>query len=199
MTPPSSKRRLSEEEYLAIERFAEFRSEFIDREMRPIGPAGPRHTRIVGNLFAGLHHQFRGRRSEAHMNDVRVRVGSSGLYTYPDIVAVSGDPSFLEHDGDTLLNAQLIMEVLSPITESYDRGEKFRRYRLMETLTDYVLVSQERMLVEQWRRQTRDLWTVQFFRDPDDMIHFEAPAADLLVAGVYQGVDLAAETPPHLR
>lgn len=199
MTPPSSKRRLSEEEYLAIERFAELRSEFIDREMRPIGPAGPRHNRIVGNVFAALHNQFRGRRSEAHMNEVRVRVGDSGLYTYPDIVAFAGDPRFLDHDGDTLLNAQLIMEVLSPITEGYDRGEKFRRYRQMETLTDYVLISQERMLVEQWRRQTRDLWTVQYFRDPDDLIHFETPAGDILVTDVYKDVDLSAETPINLR
>lgn len=198
MIPPA-KRRLRDEEYLAIERVAEGKSEFIDRVMCPLAPAGPRHARVVGNLFASLHRQFRGRKCEAHMSGLRVRVGASGLYAYPDLVAFTGEPRVLEHDPDTLTHPQIIVEVLSPGTEGFDRGEKFRRYRELESLTDYVLVAQERMLVEQWRRQTRDLWTVLFFNDPADGVRFETPQGEVTLGEIYQGVDLGADVPLHLR
>jgi Uma2 family endonuclease len=193
------KRRLSEEEYLTIERAAEYKSEYIDGEMYAMAGAGLRHTKILLSFGAELHAQFRGRPCSAFVNDLRVRVADSGLYTYPDVLALCGEPRLLDHHTDTLLNPQLIVEVLSPSTENYDRGEKFRRYRQLESLTDYVLVAQNQMLVEHWSRQATDLWKVREFNQPADRLRFESLAAEVVLSDVYDGVDLSAETPANLR
>jgi Uma2 family endonuclease len=155
------KRHVSEEEYLLIERAAEYKSEYWDGEMYAMAGASSRHGLIGLNIGAQLHAQFRNRPCEAYMNDMRVRVANSGMYTYPDVIAVCGEARFLDEHQDTLLNPQLLVEVLSPSTADYDRGEKLRRYRQLESLTDCLLVSQDRLLIEHWSRDATvpHVWT----------------------------------------
>ena len=190
------KQRLSEAEYLEIERAAKFRSEFINGEMYAMAGGSMQHTFIIDNLAGALNRNFGARACRAATSNIRVRVADSGLYTYPDVLAYCGKPQLLDGHSDTLLNPQLIVEVLSPSTESYDRGAKFAYYRQLDSLTDYVLVSQDKMLVEHWIRQTRDHWNVQYFAEPADCIRFESVNAEIVLSQIYKDVDFAAAEVP---
>src|ERR1035441_2998811 len=140
-TPP--KTFLTPEQYLEIERKAEFRSEYYGGEMFAMSGARRGHNLIAWNLAGELRQQLRERPCEAYQHDMRVRVSTAGLYAYPDTVIVCGEPQFLDETQDTLLNPTVIVEVLSPSTEAYDRGDKFELYRAIPSLTYYLLVSSE--------------------------------------------------------
>src|SRR6266404_1708800 len=144
---------LTPEQYLEIERKAEFKSEYFQGEMFAMAGAREAHNLIALNLAAALHPQLRARPCRAYISDMRVRVSATGLYTYPDILVVCGEPQFLDERRDTLLNPNLIVEVLSPSTEAYDRGRKFEHYRSVESLSEYLLVSSERIIAELFTRQ----------------------------------------------
>src|SRR5262249_3462500 len=134
--------RISIEEYLALERRSETRSEYLDGEIFAMAGASRSHNLIAGNSFAALHQQLRGRVCEVYSNDMRVLASAAGLLTYPD-VTVSCDPQFTDDEVDTLISPTLIIEVLSPSTESYDRGGKFASYRTIPPFVEYLLLAQD--------------------------------------------------------
>lgn len=188
------KPRLTEDEYLAIEHEAEFRSEYIDGEMYAMAGAGEEHNLITGNIHGVLWQQFKGRPCKVYMSDMRVRAADSGLYTYPDVVALCGSSEILRAKGDTLLNPQLIVEVSSPSTAFYDRVEKFRRYQQIASFTDYLLVSQDEMFVEHRRRQA-DVpqgWVSHQYDQPADRIELAGLGARLTLAEIYDEVSFPA-------
>ena len=164
MASAAKKTYITPEEYLARERLAEFKSEYYDGQIYPMnespqgmpGTTRP-HNLIAGNLYREISIQFKERPCEAYISDIRVRVEATGLYTYPDVVVVCGEPQFGDDSLDTLLNPNVIVEVLSPSTEAWDRGGKFAHYRRLESMSDYVLVSQDKVLVEHYTRQG-DKW-----------------------------------------
>src|SRR5258708_7242017 len=106
-----------------------------------------RHSLTAGTFYRELSSQMRHRICEVHMNDMRVKVSPTGLYTYPDIVAVCGEALFEDAEIDTLVNPTVIVEVLSESTEAYDRGEKFAHYRRLETLREFVLVAPDKIRI----------------------------------------------------
>ena len=118
------------------------------------------------------------------MSDVRVFVGRTGLYTYPDVVAVCGERQFLDAEVDTLLNPTLIGEILSPSTESYDRGKKFGHYRQLASLQEYVLVSQDQVLVERFTRQG-DEWLLTEFNSLDDTLRLASIGCEIPLREIY--------------
>jgi Uma2 family endonuclease len=179
------------EEYLALERAAEYRSEYLDGEIFAMSGASEAHNLIAGNIFWHLKSQFRGRSCRAYMSDVRVRVSPNRMYTYPDVVAVCGPREFADDQHDTLLNPKVIFEVLSPSTEAYDRGEKFSRYWRLASLTDYVLVAQDQMRVEHFVRQG-DGWFVTAAGAPDETVRLESIDAELTLAAIYEDVEFPA-------
>jgi len=126
------------EEYLAIEREAEFKSEYFDGEMLAMTGASRKHNLIAGNTFASLHRSLRNQGCEVYMGDMRVKVNPTG----PDIVIVCDTPQFEDSELDTLINPLVIIEVLSPSTESYDRGKKFENYRTIPSLAEYIMILQ---------------------------------------------------------
>lgn len=144
---------LTEEEYLAIERRAEFRSEFHEGEMFAMAGASRRHNRIVTNLVTTLDNQLRERPCNVYSSDMRVKIPDTGLFTYPDLVVTCGEEAFADSEQDTLLNPLVIFEVLSDSTEAYDRGKKFEHYQSIGSLATYVLVAQDARRVEQYVRQ----------------------------------------------
>ena len=148
------KRFFTPEEYLILEDRAEYKSQYVDGEIFAMAGAEPEHVEITDNLTFALRTRFRGRPCRSYASELRVRVEPGGLWTYPDVVALCGEPKF-DRTGTpaTLLNPQVIFEVLSPSTASFDRGDKLNRYRLLESLTDYVLVAADRMRVEHHTRQ----------------------------------------------
>jgi Uma2 family endonuclease len=155
-TNPVSK--LTEEQYLEIDRAAEIRSEFIDGEMFAMSGGTNRHGIIQGNLFGELYLAFANSACMPFGSDSRVRI-SSRAYVYPD-VTVACDEQSMDQDDDIIHNPVAIFEVLSPSTEKYDRGLKSQLYRTIGSLSDYVLVNQEQVRVEQFTRQPDGTWTL---------------------------------------
>lgn len=134
---------LTPEEYLALERRAETKSEYFNGEMFEMPRANRKHNLISGNIVSQLTHQLKKTACETYASTMRLRILTIGLYTYPDIVAVCDKPEFEDDEEDTLLNPTVIIEVLSDATESYDRGKKFSYYRSIESITEYLLVAQD--------------------------------------------------------
>lgn len=187
---PLPQRKYTPEEYLALERQAEQRSEYYAGEIFAMSGASRRHSLIAGNIFASLHGQLRGRPCEVHMNDMRVKVSPAGLYTYPDVVALCGQPQFDDNQRDTLLNPTVIIEVLSPSTEAYDRGNKATQYRQLPSLCEHLLVSQEQMHVEQYIRQADGQWLFSEVNGQEARLHLPSIQAVLLLAAIYDNVSL---------
>jgi Uma2 family endonuclease len=159
----------TEAEYLALERESEERHEYLDGLIYDMAGESPEHGDICMNLSRIISTQLLGSSCRAWSKDTKVRSGPipksrysmKGLYSYPDLVIVCGMPVFHDEYRDVLLNPQVIIEVLSPTTEAFDRGEKFLRYRThLESLTDYVVVAQNRPLVEHYSRQANGQWLI---------------------------------------
>jgi Uma2 family endonuclease len=180
---------LTPEQYLEKERKAEFRSEYLHGEMFAMAGTSRRHSLIVVNITSGLHQRFRGRKCEAHSNELRVRVRRDGLYTYPDVVVVCGEPQFADEHLDTLLNPTVIIEVLSESTKNYDRGEKFEQYRSIPTLAEYVLVAQDSPRVERLARQADGSWRFTEVGGLDGVLGLDAIACELPLAEIYDRVE----------
>lgn len=181
-------RRISIEDYLAAERRAETKSEYLDGEVFSMSGASLRHNRAVWNLAGSLYGQLRGRGCEAFVSDMRVRIPATDLFTYPDIAVVCGEPRFDGSELDTLLNPTLLIEVLSPSTEGYDRGKKFAHYRTLESLREYVLVAQEEVRVELFTRREDGHWLLSEAGQLDETIPLAAIGCELRLADVYERV-----------
>jgi Uma2 family endonuclease len=134
---------LTAEEYLVIEEKAEYKSEYFDGEMFAMAGVSWAHDTIVGNVFADLHSQLNGSPCRAHTRDMRVAVSPSNAYTYPDISIACKDAQYIRRGADNFLNPVAIIEVLSSTTERHDRGKKFKRYKGITSLREYILVSQD--------------------------------------------------------
>jgi Uma2 family endonuclease len=185
-----SKTYLTPEEYLALERQAEYKSEYFNGEMFAMVGASRRHNLIAGNIFGELRQQLKGRPCEAYTNDMRVRIPATGLYTYPDVTVVCGEPKFEDEFIDTLLNPTLIVEVLSASTASYDRIKKFGYYRAVESLAEYLLVAQDEYKVEQYVKQPDGRWLLTDIRSLEGVVEMASIQCRLTLADVYDKVSL---------
>lgn len=187
MATPIAERLCTPEEYLALERVSETKNEFYQGEIVPMPGASRKHNVIAGNIFAILHFLFRKLSHEVYQNDMRVRGTEGGLYTYPDVV-VADEPIFEDAEVDTLLNPVIIFEVLSKSTEQKDRGDKFEQYRNINSLTDYVLVSQDRCRVEQFTRQPDGSWLYRAHASMSDTVRIESIDCELGLEDVYEKI-----------
>ena len=145
------------EEYLSLERSASSKSEFHDGQLFAMTGASREHNLITVNIAGELRGQLKTRPCEAYINDMRVKAAEARSYHYPDIVVVCGTPQFEDAQVDTLLNPTLLIEVLSPSTDAYDRGGKFAHYRKIPTVREYLLVTQDQPSIERYLRQG-DVW-----------------------------------------
>ena len=150
---------LTGEQYLEIERFSEIRHEYLDGLVYAMAGESRDHSRICFNLAGIIQPQLKDKPCEGFSPNMKVKTGIGGLYAYPDLMIVCGEAIFHDEHGDVLLNPTVIFEVLSPSTEKYDRGEKFRRYQQIESLQDYVMVSQDKARIENHHRQSDGTWT----------------------------------------
>jgi Uma2 family endonuclease len=175
-------------EYLALEREAEHRSEYLDGEIFAMAGASRRHNLICLNVGAELRDQLRRRPCEVYVHDMRVKVSATGLYTYPDAVAVCEEPQFEDAELDTLLNPTLLVEVLSPSTADYDRGAKFEHFRTLPSLQEVLFVSQDEVHVLHYVRQPADTWILSESWDVDGVVSLPSIRAELRIAEVYAKV-----------
>jgi len=181
---------LTPEEYLANERKAERRSEYFAGEVFAMAGAGEAHNLIVANIISELRAQFKERPCRVYPSDMRVKVSATGLYTYPDVVAVCGESKFEDDLRDTLLNPSVIFEVLSESTEAYDRGKKFKNYRKLESVLDYLLVDPKSYRIEHYIRQPQNRWLLVEISGAQETVHLESIGCELALAEVYDKVEI---------
>lgn len=202
MAIPQTTQRLTEAEYLTIERAAEFKSQFYDGEMFAMAGGTPRHSRIATNLTRELCNHLRGSRCVTYNADLRLKVEASGILTYPDLSVICGPLEFALGTEDTVVNPTLIIEVLSDSTEAFDRGRKFEHYRRMPALREYLLVSQHEPRIEQYVRREAGRWELQEAAGLDASLALPSLGVTLALAGVFEGVEfsplpLSATPPPR--
>jgi Uma2 family endonuclease len=183
--------KLTEEQYLALERAAEFKSEYFDGEMFAMSGASMQHGLLQGNIFGELYSALRGSQCVAFGSDLRIRV-SGRMYTYPDISVVCGKPLLADDQQDVLLNPVVIVEVLSPSTEKYDRGLKLQHYRTIATLEEHILVDQYQVRIEQYTRQDKEVWTVRDYQSLDAELTLPSIGVSLSMRRIYDRVEFPA-------
>ncbi len=181
---------LAPEEYLAAEREAATRSEYFNGEVYAMAGASREHVAIVANLTYLFVGQFKGRPCSTFTNDMRLKVSETGLYAYPDVMALCGEPHFEDSAADTLTNPSVIIEVLSESTERYDRGDKFAHYRRLASLRDYVLVSQRRPRLEHYTRRGED-WVLREIDGLDAVLRLPDIGCELPLADIYDKLTFA--------
>ncbi len=179
------KSKLNPAEYLALERKAERRSEYYDGEVFLLAGASREHNRISTNITSQLDRQLEGRDCDVYASDLRVLVAPTGLYTYPDITVTCGTELFADDRNDVLLNPLLIIEILSSSTEAYDRGRKFQHYQQIESLAEYVLVTQDARRVEQYRKQATG-WLYTDIRGADGILDLPTIGCRLQLTDIYR-------------
>ncbi len=189
MSAIPEKKLLTPEEYIILEREAEFKSEYRNGQIVMMPGASRDHNLITVNVSSGLHIQLLDKTCEVYTNDMRVKVSDSGLYTYPDVIVVCDEPRFEDGHFDTLLNPTVVVEVLSPSTEDYDRRGKFYSYQTLESLQEYILVSQSDVCVEQYIRQEED-WKLMEYRSLNDVMINASIECQLALRAIYAKVKL---------
>ena len=175
------------EEYIALERKAHFKSEYFDGHIIAMSGASSEHNLITGDIFYGLYPQLIGHGCDIFISDMRVRPSLGDAYFYPDVVVVCGEPEFEDDTFDTLLNPIVIVEVLSPSTEAYDRGEKFTRYKHIASLQEYLLVSQDKVSVEHHRRHGTQ-WMLSHYHALEEVLQLPAIGCELPLHDIYARV-----------
>jgi Uma2 family endonuclease len=190
MTSPA-RQRMTAAEYLALERAAPQKHEFFNGELFAMAGASEAHNLITLNVAEALRAGLRGRPCRVYASDMRVKIDATGLYTYPDVVAVCGERQFEDERRDTLLNPTVIFEVLSSSTEAYDRGDKFAHYRRLASLQEYVLIAQDRHRVERFTRQEPgEEWLLTEISEPDGILRLASLDCALTLAAIYDQVEL---------
>jgi Uma2 family endonuclease len=179
--------RITEQEYLERERAAEFRSDYYAGHVYAMAGGSWAHGTLIQNVNRLLDTALRDRNCSVRSTDTRVRV-SGNLYTYPDILVVCGEPMFLDKRTDTVTNPVLIIEVLSPSTEAYDRGAKAAQYRTMESLRELALVTQTEARVEIYRKRAGNEWMLAESVGLESDCRFESVECELPLAGIYDQV-----------
>ena len=179
------------EQYLEMDRKAELRSEYVNGEILAMAGASRVHNRITLNAGSMLTALLRGSPCEPFTNDLRVAV-SPTRYAYPDVVVACGGPQFIDGQLDTLLNPTVIMEVLSPTTAGDDRSWKFAHYRRLETLSDYVMLSQFQPFIEHYTRQETQ-WVLTEVAGLDAVLRLTSIGCDLPLTAIYERVEFVLD------
>lgn len=182
------KQYVTPDEYLYRERKADFRSEYFRGETFAIAGASANHNLIVLNTGATLREQLKKKPCRVYLSDLKLKVEATGLFTYPDLSVVCGEPELITEAGDVLINPVVIVEVLSDSTEAYDRGKKFEHYRAIPSLMHYVLITQDRHSIDCFSRQQDGTWSLASCQGLEGSIALDAIACELAATEVYDKV-----------
>ncbi|MDX2032525.1 MAG: Uma2 family endonuclease [Blastocatellia bacterium] len=198
MALPKTKSWFSPDEYLAMERKAAAKHEYLDGLIYAMAGASPTHNQICFNLAGELHPQLKGTTCVGYTSDQKIRTDPMDLFSYPDLTIVCGAPQFHDNQKDVILNPTVIIEVLSPKTEEYDRNEKFIRYQNLKSLTDYILISQSRPAVEHFVRQKgKRQWLYTLESDLRTELVIASVGCKLHLADIYDRVVFPPSQPPY--
>jgi Uma2 family endonuclease len=185
-----TKRHLSPEEYLEFERESDVRHEYLDGHVSAMAGESLSHSRVCFNLAREVGNKLKGKPCEGLSPNMKVRTSNASLFAYPDLTIVCEEPKFHDIKRDVLINPKVIFEVLSPSTEAYDRTTKFARFRMgNETLTDYILVSQDKPFVEHFAKQPDGNWIYRSFNNMADSFDIESVGCSLSLVEIYERVE----------
>lgn len=184
---------MTEDEYLAFERAALDKHEYVDGRIYAMAGATREHNLITGNVARRLGNQLEGNTCETYSNDMRVRIPRNGRYTYPDVVVVCGPPQFMDDEFDTLLNPVLIVEVLSLTTKKYDFIEKFSDYRSIDSFAEYLVIEQDSRSLNHYLKRD-DIWTIQ---EVGELVELVTIACLLTQDEIYERVTFDEEQQEH--
>ena len=173
------KHRYSAEEYLAIDNEADYKSEYVAGEIFAMGGATPKHVLIAGNTAREFGNRLRDTNCQVYSADLRIQADLDNVYYYPDVVVVCGRPEYRDSRRNTVTNPLVIVEVLSPTTRNYDRGDKFAHYRRLDSLREYILIDQEACHVEHFVRK-EGIW--EFSESDDCQGNLVIPTLDIAIA-----------------
>jgi Uma2 family endonuclease len=179
---------MTPERYLSIERHSPDRHEYINGVMYAMAGGTPRHSEVILNVGTALRNHLRGSNCKAYTSELRVFNHDTGSFLYPDISVICGEPILSALDKDTVVNPLLLIEVLSPSTEAYDRGAKFAHYRRLDTLQVYVLVAQDQPRIETYTRSGDD-WILTVFNGMDAELKIPAINLTVPLSEIYEGVN----------
>jgi Uma2 family endonuclease len=182
------KKQYTPAEYLALEGQAEFRSEYYNGEIIPMAGGSFNHNRIINRVCAYLLNALRGKPYEPFSSDVRIWISKYQKFTYPDVMVVQDQPVPYDNRTDTLINPRLIIEVLSKSTEDYDLGDKFKFYRSIPDLQEYLLIDQYDLDIQHYTKSDGGFWIYRAYESIDDAIALTSINAEITVATIYEGV-----------
>ena len=182
---------LTPEEYIAAERKATLKSEYLSGEIVAMSGASLAHNLITVNTVTQLYNQLTEGGCRVFTGDMRVGIGAGVSYFYPDVTVVCDEPRFEDDAFDTLINPQVVIEVLSDSTANYDRGEKFIRYRQLESLQEYILISQDQVHVEHYRQGKQ--WILSEFSVLENVLPLVSIGAELSLNQIYRFVELETD------
>lgn len=188
---PAKVKKFTPLEYLALERSADYRSEYFRGEIFAMAGGSPRHSQLKTNLIIAAGTPLRGHTCTLYDSDLRILVSPTGLYTYPDASIVCGPLELADGQKDVVVNPTVLFEVLSDSTEAYDRGQKFANYRQIESLQEYVLVSQSEVLVERFQRNPDNTWTLTESRGIDSQLALNSVGIAIPLREIYDKVDFS--------
>ncbi len=191
-------RRYTPEEYLEFERESEVRHQFIGGRVYAMAGESLSHSCVCVNLGGEVRAKLKGKSCEALSPNMKVRTETASLFSYPDLTIVCGEPQFHDTKKDVLINPKVIFEVLSLSTADYDRTTKFLVYRTgCETLTDYVLISQDAVFIEHFTKRTEDEWIYRSYSELDDVFIIENADCELSVREIYDRVEFEDAAEPN--
>ena len=185
------KKKYTIEEYLEMENAAAEKHEYYQGEIFAMSGPKYQHVLVTGNLFGSLMNELKGKPCKPLVSDMRVHIQKNTLFTYPDISVVCGEPKFLNDDEWNLLNPTLIIEVLSPSTKNYDRGDKFNLYRDIPTLKEYILVEPETIGIESFYINANGQWELKEYKKIDETLQIKSIKVSLKLEAIYEGTKVA--------
>lgn len=190
---PTEQRYYTPEEYLALEEKAEYKSEYHDGVIIPMTGGTTNHNQIAGNLYITLSLALKGQNYRTFIGDVRLWIPRIRRYVYPDVMVIAGKPEYRDNRKDTIINPQVIIEVLSKSTKGYDRVDKFSYYKTIPTFQEYILIDQTKIAIEQYFKQSNKRWSYREYDEEDAGILFNSFQVEVPLVDIYEKVDFEAE------
>jgi Uma2 family endonuclease len=189
-----NKRKYTIEEYLEMENAAAEKHEYYQGEIFDMSGTKFEHNKVTSNLHYRLRQKLSGKPCQPYGSDLRIHIERNTLFTYPDISVICGEPIFLNNDNMNLLNPTIIFEVLSPSTKNYDRGEKFRLYRDIPTLKEYIIIDPEAIIVEAYTINIPGNWELKEYKAINENLQLKSIQTSLEIAEIYEGTKIAEHT-----
>ncbi len=179
----------TEEQYLALEETAEYKSEYLDGEIIPITGGSTNHNRIAGNVYIALNFALPEQEYDVFIGDVRLWIPKVRLYTYPDVMVIFGLPEYRSNRTDTITNPQVIVEVLSKSTKNYDRVDKFTFYKTIPSFREYILIDQTKIKIEQYSKTENKRWLYSEYDEEDTALVFNSFQLEVPLSAIYKKVN----------